>query len=251
MKKMMLVLLAMVMLGGCAISLSPEFSTKAGQDLGMSPIIYYRADWIHGVYGYPSFAEALASKTQITRGALVVDEEKIAFVRYDRQIQKYDYIFELKYPDLTDVRVFRKGLSRRLVLKTANSFYTLEIIKGASIDRTKTYDFAIFIADKSGRDSTDFSKELAKEKGKDPSSGSEPIRVERKEGPPIVIDKNTKVYAFFSVSPSGGSGSGVISIYRYFHKKDCKHLSNVSVREMTAGEAIAQGLSMCPDCFRD
>jgi hypothetical protein len=249
MKRIVLVLLVMVVLSGCAISLSPEFSTKAGQDLGMSPIIYYRADWIHGVYGYPSFAEALASKTQITRGALVVDDEKIAFVRYDRQIQKYDYIFQLKYPDLTDVRVFRKGLTRRLVLKTANSFYTLEIVKSASIDRIKTYEFAIFIADKSGKDSSDFSKELAREKGKDPSTGSEPIKVEQKEGPPIAIDKGSKVY----VGIYGGVIYSITSTpaYRYFHKKDCKHLWNISTEEVTVGEAIARGKTMCPDCFRD
>jgi len=167
MKKIALVLLAMVMLSGCAISLSPEFSTKAKEDLGMSPIIYYRADWIQGVYGYPSFVEALSSKIQITRGALVVGDEKIAFVRFDKQIQKYDYIFQLKYPDMTDVRVFRKGLSRRLVLKTENSLYTLEVVKGGVIDRRKTYEFAIFIADKLGKDSSDFSKELAKEKEKE------------------------------------------------------------------------------------
>jgi hypothetical protein len=176
MKNLLILLAVAVLLSGCAIALSPEFSTKAGQDLGMSPIIYYRADWIHGIYGYPSFAEALASKTQITRGALVVDDEKIAFVRYDREIQKYDYIFELKYPDVTDVRVFKKGFTRRLVLKTANIFYTLEIVKGAVIDRIKTYEFAIFIADKSGKDSSDFSKELAKERGEEK---------ERKEGQPI------------------------------------------------------------------
>ena len=90
-------------------------------------------------------------------------------------------------------------------------------------------------------------------KGKDPSSGGEPIRVEQKEGPPIAIDRGAKVYVFFNASPSGGTGVALgMSVYRrYFHKKDCKHLSNVSVKEMTAGEAIAQGLSMCPDCFRD
>jgi hypothetical protein len=159
-------LLTMVMLSGCAISLSPEFATKAKEDLGMSPIIYYRADWIHGVYGYPSFAEAFSSKVQITRGALVVDDEKIAFVRFDKQIQKYDYIFELKYLDVAEVRVFKKGLSRRLVLKTGNNNYTLEIVKGAVIDRTQTYKFAIFIADKLGIDSSDFSRELAKEEEK-------------------------------------------------------------------------------------
>ncbi len=249
MKKIGLALLAMAVLSGCAISLSPEFTTKAGQDLGMSPIIYYRADWIHGVYGYPSFAEALASKTQITRGALVVDDEKIAFVRYDREIQKYDYIFQIKYPDVTEVRVFRKGLSRRLVVKTANNFYTLEIVKGGSIDRTKTYEYAVFIATKIGKDSSDFSRELAREKEKDPSGGRESIKVEQKEGPPIVIDKKAKVYVSIY-------GTNILMIsstpaYRYFHKKDCKHLWSVSIEEITVGEAIARGKSMCPDCFRD
>lgn len=166
-KILMLAMVLGLLVSGCAISLSPEFSTKVKEDLGMSPIIYYRADWIHGVYGYPSFAEALASKVQITRGALVVDDEKIAFVRFDKQIQKYDYIFELKYLDVTEVRVFKKGLGRRLVLKTGNNNYTLEIVKGAVIDRTQTYKFAIFVADKLGKDSSDFSIELAKEEKKE------------------------------------------------------------------------------------
>ena len=248
MKNLLILLTVVVLLGGCAIALSPEFSTKAGQDLGMSPIIYYRADWIHGVYGYPSFAEALASKTQITRGALVVDDEKIAFVRYDRQIQKYDYIFELRYPDVTDVRVFKKGASRRLVLKSASGFYTLEVIKGAVIDRIKTYEFAIFIADKSGKDSSDFSKELAKEEGKDQPIGDEPIKVEQKEDPPIAIDKNSKVYVMYLSTSS--QLIAMTPAYRYFHNKDCKHLWNVSIEEVTVGEAIARGKSMCPDCFR-
>jgi hypothetical protein len=79
----------------------------------------------------------------------------------------------------------------------------------------------------------------------DPYSGGKPIRVERDTGP-IVIDKNTKVY----VGISGASAIIQYPEYKYFHKKDCKHLRNVSIEEMTAGEAIAKGKSMCPDCFR-
>jgi len=82
-----------------------------------------------------------------------------------------------------------------------------------------------------------------------PSNGGEPIRVERKEGPPIVIDKNAKAYvALGSWNPTG---LGNMPAYKYFHKKDCKHLWNVSTEEATAGEAIARGKSPCPDCFRD
>jgi len=83
----------------------------------------------------------------------------------------------------------------------------------------------------------------------DPSSG-EPIRVEQKDGPPIVIDKRAKVYVYGSGSVTAG-GMILFPAYKYFHKKDCKHLWNVSTKEMTAGEAIADGKSMCPDCFRD
>jgi hypothetical protein len=160
MRKILLMLVIAFMLGGCAIALAPDFPIRVNEDLGVSPIIYHRADWIQGVYGYPTFVEALGSKVQITRGALVAGDEKVAFVRFDKQIGKYDYIFELKYPDMTDVRVFRKGLGRRLVLKTEKNLYTFEIVKGGVIDRVQTYKFAIFIADKIGKDSSGFSKEL-------------------------------------------------------------------------------------------
>ncbi len=82
-------------------------------------------------------------------------------------------------------------------------------------------------------------------KGKDQYSRGDPITVEQKEGPPIEIDKGAKVYVGYSHSVGQSSPA-----YKYFHKKDCKHLWNVSTQEMTAGEAIAQGKSMCPDCFR-
>jgi hypothetical protein len=81
---------------------------------------------------------------------------------------------------------------------------------------------------------------------RDPSGSGEPIRVEQKEGPPIVIDKRAKVYVAFGSSPGSVSPAN-----RYFHKKDCKHLWRVSTEEMTAGEAIARGKSMCSVCFRD
>jgi len=58
-------------------------------------------------------------------------------------------------------------------------------------------------------------------------------------------DMNTKVYI-----ASGTMTSYQPQQYRYFHKKDCKHLWNVSIKEVTVGEAIAEGKSMCPDCFR-
>ncbi len=87
-------------------------------------------------------------------------------------------------------------------------------------------------------------------KGKDPSIGAEPaVKMEQKEGPSIAIDKATKVYV--GIYTGGGSIIEANPAYRYFHKKNCKHLSSESIQEITAGEAIARGKSMCPDCFRD
>ena len=204
MKTLLIFLAVVVLLGGCAISLSPEFATKAKEDLGLSPIIYYRADWVQGVYGYPSFAESLASKVSIIRGALVVDDQKIGFVRFDKQIQKYDYIFQLNYPDVTDVRVFKKGLGRRLVLKAGNSIYSLEIIKGGGIDRPKTYEFAVFIANKSGKDPSDFSKELAKEKEKTSSSGGEATSTGEQKEPQSLNTAPEKPIKSTPITPSPG-----------------------------------------------
>jgi len=83
-----------------------------------------------------------------------------------------------------------------------------------------------------------------KDKSNPSSSGESTIRVEHTG--PVEIDRNTKVYVAVSYSASGS----VSPAYKYFHKKDCKHLSGVSIKEVAAGEAIAEGKSMCPDCFR-
>lgn len=63
------------------------------------------------------------------------------------------------------------------------------------------------------------------------------------------VDKNTKVYVVMQSGQPGGQGN--MPAYRCFHKtKDCKHLWTVSTKDVTAGEAIADGKTMCPDCFR-
>ncbi len=66
----------------------------------------------------------------------------------------------------------------------------------------------------------------------------------------ILFDEHTKVYVAFS-NPSGvGAGGTSSPTYKYFHKKDCKHLWNISIKELTANQAMDEGKSMCPDCFR-
>jgi hypothetical protein len=63
------------------------------------------------------------------------------------------------------------------------------------------------------------------------------------------VDKNTKVYVTLQRADRGGMG--LMPAHRYFHKSNnCKHLLTVSTKEVTADEAIADGKTMCPDCFR-
>jgi hypothetical protein len=136
---------------GCATALKPNFPEQANKHLGISPVVYQRADWIQGVYGYPTFAEALSSKMSILRGALVCSDDNVVFVRFNKQADKYVSIFELSYPEIADVAIVKKGAGRRLVLHEKKNIYTLEIVKGAMIDKKNTVIFYNFIAQKIGR----------------------------------------------------------------------------------------------------
>ena len=62
------------------------------------------------------------------------------------------------------------------------------------------------------------------------------------------VDKNTKVYVTLQRGDRGGMGQ--MPAHRYFHQKDCRYIWSLPTKEVTAGEAIADGKSMCPDCFR-
>jgi hypothetical protein len=148
MKKIGLVLLATVMLSGCAIALQPNFVEKTNNDLGVNPIIYHRADWIQGVYGYPPAWQTMfgVSRVSIIRGALVCADDKALFSTFNRQLGKYVSLFELSYDEITDVTVATKGAGRRLILQEKKYFYTLEIVKGAMIDKEKTDSFYNFIS---------------------------------------------------------------------------------------------------------
>jgi hypothetical protein len=167
--KKFVILLATVMLSGCAAGLGPEFLTKAKEDLGMSPAIYGKAVWFQNVCGRPlAYSERTFGADESyprQSGVLLVDDKKIAFVEYDKKIKKYDYFLQLNYPDVALVSVFKSGNKRYLMLIKANTCYTFGIFKGSSMDNAGTYEFAIFIADKVGKDSSEYSKELAKERG--------------------------------------------------------------------------------------
>lgn len=166
MKKVIVLVLALVVLGGCAIALRPDFVEKANNDLGINPIVYQRADWIQGVYGYPSFSEALTSKMSIIRGALVCSDNKVVFLRFNNQLGKYVPIFELSYDEITNLAIAKHGAGRRLILHEKRNVYTIEIVKGGMIDREKTVMFHNFIANKLGMPSLPAEKNIGDEKDK-------------------------------------------------------------------------------------
>lgn len=116
---MIALVLTMMALWGCAIALKPDFVEKANNNLGIKPVVYPRADWIQGVYGHPSFSEALTSKISIIRGALVGSKTScywIAFFKKYTQIQGHRISFPFRtglfksfpspFPGNLSVRVF-------------------------------------------------------------------------------------------------------------------------------------------------
>jgi len=63
------------------------------------------------------------------------------------------------------------------------------------------------------------------------------------------VDESTKVYVILQPAQPGDIGG--LPAHGHYHKSNrCKHLSTFSTKEITVGEAISQGKTMCPDCFR-
>jgi hypothetical protein len=148
MRVVILITASALILSGCTIALQSNFAEKANNDLGVNPIIYHRADWIQGVYGYPPTWQTMfgLSKVSIIRGALVCDNDKVLFTTFNKQLQRYVSLFELSYDEITEVTVATKGGGRRLIIQEKKYFYTLEIATGAMIDKEKTDSFYNFIS---------------------------------------------------------------------------------------------------------
>ena len=160
--KKLVILLAMVGLvlgSGCALSLPPNFVERVQTDFSKKPLLYNRADWLKGIYGYQSM---FTQKPNFIRGALVCDEETVMFVVFDKNLDKYISTLDLKFSDLKNVSVGKWGAGRRLILYGKSDIYTFEIVKKATIDRIMTYEFAIFIAKEINQNSEEFTKELEK-----------------------------------------------------------------------------------------
>lgn len=148
-----LLVLAMVLgllVSGCA-SLNKNFVQDTRKDLGIEPILYHRADWIVGVYGYQNMKLLIGSTHTIIRGALVCGQDEIYFVVEDKTIQKYVPAFRFKYSEITQVSISRFGAGRRLVIFAGNDLKTLEILSGIKIDREQTLTIGSFILDKIGK----------------------------------------------------------------------------------------------------
>ena len=282
MKKIVLVLLAMVMLSGCMASFPAKYDPK----FSMNPSL-----------GKNKVLNATC-KFESAFGKEVIDESIKLQIRIDKKIEEWGFTKDKSgtHLDITVKNVMGGGETVLTVLTSVVCGLTLYIIPSVAIDKyrmtviineegkepiTREYnssittyqEIAFFIwgliafspinakwvavdnmVDNLMNDLALTPEQLKERQKKEEreleikGGGGEPTtRVEQKEGPAIAIDKRTKVYVSFH-----NFGSGILSApaYRYFHKKDCRHALSVPTEEVTAGEAIARGKSMCPDCFR-
>ena len=154
MRKITLILLTMVMLGGCTFSLHSDFVERAQTDLSTKFLLYQNAWW---------------TKEYPVKGALVCDEERLMFVVLDDTLNKYVSILDLRFKDeIKNVSVIKADLRKlnlviygKLKLETHN----FRIVKESyAVDKDMTYEFAAFIAGKLNQNAEEFAVELEKEK---------------------------------------------------------------------------------------
>ena len=152
MRKMILILLAMVMLSGCTYTLPSNFAERAQTDLSTKFLLYQNAWW---------------SKEYPVRGVLVCDEERLMFVVLDDTLNKYICILDLRFKDeIKNVSVIGADLRKiNLAIYGKGETYNFRIVKeGYAVDRVMTYEFAVFIAGKLNQNAEQFAVELEKEK---------------------------------------------------------------------------------------
>ena len=136
MKKIVLVLLAMVMLSGCA-TVPSNFKQRAVSEFSIDVKLHSSVSHYYpGVYGFSDLkSNILNYKPQLIYGILVCTESNILFVIPGRE--KYDVVLEIPFTDITDVLTPAWGLNRRLVIKCKNQFYTFDFTKGERLAKRK------------------------------------------------------------------------------------------------------------------
>ena len=140
MKQIMLVLLAMVVLSGCA-SVPSNFKQRAVSEFSIEVKLHSTASrYYPGVYGFSDLkSNILHYKPQLIYGILVCTESNVLFVIPGRE--KYDIVLEIPFTDVSDVLTPAWGLNRRLVIKCKNQFYTFDFTKGGTVSKEETYFF--------------------------------------------------------------------------------------------------------------
>jgi hypothetical protein len=165
--KKLLVLLAIVMLSGfgCA-GLPDNFVEKMPLDTGIRPLVYGKATWLKGVYGFQGMP--FNWKPTFIRGAIACDDDGFYFILLDKNLNRYISTLNLPYKDIKTISVGKHGASRCLVLYGKVDVFTFQFEKGGMVDRLKTYEVASLIANKIGQDATEFDPAYQKEqKGKE------------------------------------------------------------------------------------
>jgi hypothetical protein len=139
-EKLLMVMLAMVMLSGCA-SVPSNFKQRAISEFSIEVKIHsITSNYYPGVYGFSDVKSNILRYTpQLINGVLVCTESSVLFVIPGRE--KYDIVLEISYTDITDVLTPAWGLNRRLVIKCKNNFYTFDFLKGGVVNKDETYFF--------------------------------------------------------------------------------------------------------------
>jgi hypothetical protein len=113
MKKIMLALLAMVLLSGCA-SIPANFKERATSELNIDIKLYCKSAYLPAEYGFSGLkSNILNYHPQVINGVLVCTDDRVLFIIAGRE--KYDVVVEINYSDVVDVLVPAWGANRRLV----------------------------------------------------------------------------------------------------------------------------------------
>ena len=140
MRKLIILLLAMVILAGCA-TVPANFDQRARLEFSIDVKLHsIVSHYYPGAYGFSDLkSNILSYRPQMIKGILVCTEDSVLFVIPGRQ--KYDIVLEILYSEIIDVLTPAWGLNRRLVIKCKNSFYTFDFEKGGVVNRDETYFF--------------------------------------------------------------------------------------------------------------
>jgi Tfp pilus assembly protein PilP len=230
MKKIMLVLLAIVMLSGCGAGLIVNVNSIVDQYRHTNPQIEPR--YSVKAYYYPTEYSYRALRKRIvwssrsvnyTPGALIITDTHSLFLA-QRQDVSVTTIFSLLHIDVEDVYLDKYSKSVGLSLSTSGKTYLMEIAKGIVVDKEATYDIYNFLLlrtqNKKNRQPVSFAKKKSERERLDEEQRKPMPQVTAPEkpitSPPTHSLGTTIIFTWdFSVAKAGpGHDYPVIATFR-------------------------------------